>query len=218
MFPTDVQGIAVEEGIWEAFCQSPQRIAQIERNKISYGWDALIEEFTGHTLAGTQYDSTNTVKEMEFVYRFLVRENRTRRSFLMKSFFELFDRTQLNARGVRIIFPSSSGDPYYVFMLFPQFEGISEEKYRNARRNHLEQYCLVVKAKWPDAQYIVGIAVNSDTSKGVSEDLICIDVREWSEEAQNESLKIQQELNLLNNVRMTARNVSSILRQKDDIF
>ena len=210
MFPEKIPIIGIGEGIWEKFCRSPKRIAQIERNKLSYGWDALIEEFTGHTLAGTHYRASRSAKDLEFAYRFLARENRTRRFFLMKSFYELFEKWQPNSRSVRVIMPSSPGDPYYIFMLFPHFENISEEEYRNARGNLLEYYCIVVKAKFPDAQYVVGLAVNSDTSHGVSEDLLCIDVREWSEEAQENALNIQKKFNLLNHVQHESRKNSRV--------
>lgn len=42
-----------DEGTWEEFSQNPQRKAQIEANKISYAWDALIETFAKHALEGT---------------------------------------------------------------------------------------------------------------------------------------------------------------------
>ena len=201
------KGAIYLEGSWEEFCSNPQRLEQLKRNEISYGWDALIEEFTEHTLARTQYFSTHSISEMEYAYRFLARENRTRRYMLMDGFYGLINKTPSSDRGVRIIQPSFLGDPYYIFMLFPRFEGHSEEEYRIARRNHLEQYCLVVKAKFPDAEHIVGIAINSDVTHGVSEDLICLDVREWSTEMQEQALTIQKEFNILNDVRMLQRHV-----------
>ena len=208
VFPEFGDMIGVMEGFWEEFCNNPQRLAQLERNQISYGWDALIEKFVGHSLAGTSHHASGSVAHMEFAYRFLARENRTRRRYLMEMFRGLKARTQPNARGVRIIHPSSTGDPYYVFMLLPCFEGVTEEEYRLARRNHLEQYCMVVKAKWPDARFVVGIAINSDWTHGVSEDLICLDVREWTEEQQEEALRLQRELNMLNDVRMFAGRIT----------
>ena len=42
--PSDAQGICITEGQWDDFQQRPERIAQIEINKISYAWDSLIED------------------------------------------------------------------------------------------------------------------------------------------------------------------------------
>jgi hypothetical protein len=42
--------IAIDEGHWQRFLESPQRKAQLEANRISYAWDALIENFNSHLL------------------------------------------------------------------------------------------------------------------------------------------------------------------------
>jgi hypothetical protein len=59
VFPIDekeaVNGIFLQEGFWDRFERHPQRLAQLEADKISYAWDALIETFNRHTLAGTHY-------------------------------------------------------------------------------------------------------------------------------------------------------------------
>ena len=54
--PPGTSGIGIGEGSWQTFQVHPDRLAQIEANRISYSWDRLIEEFTKHQLEGTQYD------------------------------------------------------------------------------------------------------------------------------------------------------------------
>ena len=52
-------------------------------------------------------------------------------------------------------------NPYYVFLLLPKPDDVSEDKYREYREKRggiLEAYCLVVKYKFPSAEDIVGIA------------------------------------------------------------
>ncbi len=57
----DYDGVAFEEGFWDKFVGSPERRAQIEANKISYFWDALVEKFSFHAMTGTQYLTSGEV-------------------------------------------------------------------------------------------------------------------------------------------------------------
>lgn len=68
------------EGIWNDFARNPQRLAQLDADRVSYAWDALIEKFTFHLLSRTQYfPTTDSIADQEEAFRFLAREPRTRR-------------------------------------------------------------------------------------------------------------------------------------------
>ena len=73
----------------------------------------------------------------EKVMRFLAHENRTRRRMLTRSLFEIMDKNPKTMKTARVIKPSRSGDPYYVFLLLPHPEGVSEEEYREGRHKFL---------------------------------------------------------------------------------
>ena len=56
------------EGLWEKLQRDPQRLAQIEANRISYSWDELIEKFAFYAMTGTQYfNSGRPLREQETV-------------------------------------------------------------------------------------------------------------------------------------------------------
>jgi hypothetical protein len=76
--------------------------------------------------------------------------------------------------------PPRPGDPYYVFLLLWHPKDVSYDEFREVRRLLLERYCMVVKAIYPEAQDIVGIATEDRTITTRSEDIVYLDAREWS--------------------------------------
>ena len=202
-FPPDKTGIALFEGLWTSFLASPQRRRQVEADRISYMWDALVEQFNKHTLAGTQYRvSEGGAQSTERIVRVMAREPRLRRRMLASGLREILDRPASTSRVVRVSAGLRPGDPYYVFLLLPMLEGMSHDEYRTARAALLEAYCQVVKVMCPDALDIVGIA----TEPGVgttprSEDAVDPDARAWTEQHQCHAVQIQKELGLLLKVR-----------------
>ena len=71
VFPGKFSGVFIPEGHWKDFCDSPQRKAQVQEDRISYFWDGLIYKFNTHALEGSQYwvDSggiTSSEKVMRF--------------------------------------------------------------------------------------------------------------------------------------------------------
>lgn len=143
VIPPHVTGIVIDEGLWQDFVHSPQRSAQIEANKISYAWDALIEAFSRHSLAGTQYYTTRpSFETTDRIMRFLARESRTRRRMLARALVDLVHNTPKHLRGTRLVAPSQSGDPYYVFLVLPHPPERPYDEYRRVRRSFLEACCL----------------------------------------------------------------------------
>lgn len=200
--PTNVTKVFIDEGRWEDFKRSPQRRAQLEANKVSYAWDALIEQFGRHIIGGTQYyRSHEGVNNSERTIRLLAREPRTRRRALATALFELLDEDIPDGgRRTRVLFSPRSDDPYYVLMLLPRPEGMPYEAYRTMRRNMLEACCRVLKAMRPKAQDIVGIAMEQGSSVDRSEDTVYLNARIWSEEDQAKALDLQKYLDLLQDV------------------
>lgn len=199
-FPSDVPGIVVFEGHWERFQRNPQRRAQVEANKISYVWDRLIETFNRHALRGSQYYvSPGGIQSTERIMRFMAREPRLRRRMLGASLQGLLKKTPPHLRASRVMLPSRPGDPYYVFVLFPQWAERSYEDYRQVRANLLAAYCRVVKVRFPEAEDVIGIATEPGTGSVRSEDAAYVDARAWTEEDEREARKEQKELNILVN-------------------
>lgn len=200
VFPAEVTRIALAEGGWEAFQRNPQRLAQIEHNRISYMWDSLIEEFNKHALGGTQYYSSDSgLQGVEEVLRFCAREPRTRRRMLAKDIKEMLETTPLDWTRRRIIQPSRPGDPYYVFALVPRDSERPYDEYRKVRREYLEACMRVAKLKCPDALDIVGIATETGLDDPRSEDAAYLDGRVWTAEHQADAERLQKQLELFVN-------------------
>lgn len=201
-------GIAVVEGHWKDFENSPQRIEQLKQDEISYMWDALIEKFNHYALRGKQYAvSEGGLRDTEAVLRFMAREPRFKRRLLSNTLKEILETTPDDMRRLRVLPPLLADDPYYVFLLLPYNKSFhrSNHEYREARMDYLRSCCMVHKMEHPDAKDIVGIATESGLSVlNRSEDAVHLDAREWNAELDNEARKIQRELNILTNAKPQA--------------
>lgn len=203
-FPSPpAQGVVfLDEGLWGEFERHPQRLAQVEADAISYAWDALIETFSTHAFARTQYFTTHPdMRDQERMLRFLARESRTRRRMLACLLHEFIAQTpNKDYRAARIILPSHSGDPHYVFLLLSEPEGRPYDEYREVRRELLAAYCRVVKLRFPDAMDVVGIATETGTDDRRSEDTVYLDARTWTEQDQVQAERFVADLGLLREI------------------
>jgi hypothetical protein len=200
VFPADVNGLRIDQGLWEAFCRSPERLAQIQADGISYLWDNLIERFSHHFLNQTShYNTHSSYAEEERLLRTFAREPRVRRRMLAKCLVELVEKGSGFSRLTRVVLPSGPGDPYYVFMALQKPPGVDQEEYREVRRSLLGEICGVVKVKFPDAQDIAGIATEPGPIDAPtrSEDAVWLDARVWTPENDAYAASAQEELGLL---------------------
>ena len=185
----------VDEGFWEIFQARPERIAQIEANKISYAWDRLIENFSHHIFAGTpHYQSHPGFDQQERLFRLMAREPRTRRRLLARSLLEIIDKTPSSVRATRLVLPSKPGDPHYLFLLLPETPELAYEEYRELRRLLLANYCAITKLECPEAERIVGIATESGRGAAGSEDFLLYDAANWTEQEREHALETRAEM------------------------
>ena len=100
VFPKDATAIALDEGIWETFQNSPERRRQLEADEISYTWDRIIEKFAYHIFRGTSlYNSHLRVADQVVPLRFMAREGRTRRRMLSMVLMELVENSHASDAG-----------------------------------------------------------------------------------------------------------------------
>jgi hypothetical protein len=198
----DYDVISFDEGFWETFVQSPERRAQIEKDRISYAWDALIEKFAFYAMTGTQYFTTGRpLREQEVVFRFLAREPRLRRRMLATSLHEVLERS-INAAAwsARVMQPLNPGFPHYVFLFLKRKPGLTDEEYREVRKNLLSDYCNVTKLTHPQATDIIGIGSEAGFPPRRSEDLMYLDASDWSPAQEARAKEIQNRFGLLREV------------------
>jgi hypothetical protein len=201
--------LCIVEGDWDFFERSPERAAQLQADLISYAWDALIEKFNENILGGiSYYVSDPQIKNREKVIRFLAREPRVRRRLLAEAFLGLLDTAKPTQRANRIIFPSTTDDPYYCLLLLPKLPGVSYEDYREQRRQLLEICCYVTKRVCPDAVDILALATENNREISRSEDALYFDARSWNVEMEEQARTWQRELGLLVNLTRFEERVS----------
>jgi len=199
-FPSDGP-IWIPEGHWARFMRNPQRHAQIDADRISYVWDRLIETFGRHALQGTEYYvSPGGIESMERILRFMAQEPRFQRRLLGAALHGLVMKTPIDIQSSRVLYPSRPGDPFYVFVVFPRRADRSYDDYRVVRRRLLEAYCAVVKARYPEAQDVIGVATEPAGYDERSEDAAYLDARNWTAEDQTEALRQQEELGILKKI------------------
>jgi uncharacterized protein YchJ len=188
-------GIAIVEGLWKSFCKHHSRLAQIRANEISYSWDALIEKFIHHLTSGTLYRTTDPdIRNQEEMFRILASEDRTGRRMLAEQFVDLIKKTPQKSRATRLIVPTRSNTPYYLYLVLPKLTDVPDERYREVRGVLLEKYLYITKLKHPTAKQIVGLATETGINRVCSEDFAYLDVSNWTKEDEDHAKKVEREL------------------------
>jgi hypothetical protein len=191
--PTGHDRVYLDEGSWENMIQHPQYLAKKEADRISYVWDRLIEHFieSGYGI-DPNGDYQMPISEQEPALRLMASESRLRRRQLGQSLVEFLEKSQEGKRA-RLVYSNDFPDIAYVFFVFPPFPDQTYEQYRELRRAILLAYCKVAKLIIQKAKNIVGIAMEPMGTGGGSEDLIALEVEEWTQEMEEEAKMLQKE-------------------------
>ena len=194
--------ISFEEGFWEHFIRSPERLAQIQADKISYAWDHLIELFTKHLKQNTQYFVTEPRHEhTEQILRFMAREARFERRMLAQALADLALNPRTTGLSARATPPlRRKNGTHYIFLILARDKAGSDEDYRLLRQHLLEIYCMMVKLHYPSAEDIVGIAMEPASAPTSSQDAMYLNAHEWTVDDQAEAEALQEEFGLLKTV------------------
>jgi uncharacterized protein YchJ len=104
-------------------------------------------------------------------------------------------------RATRIVVPSETGQPYYIFLLVPYLANHSDQDNRVVRANFLGACCKVLKHVYPDALEVVGIATDHRDADDWSVDYCFVDLRVWSDEDEREAVELQKKLRIFVNLR-----------------
>jgi hypothetical protein len=195
--PKGHDGIFLDEGSWERMIQNPQYIAKKEADRISYSWDQLIEHFIEY---GYGYDLSGKMQlpitEQEPALRLMASESRLRRRQLGHALISLIEIAKSEGR-TRLVYSNDFPDIAYLFLVLPQHINQCYEEYRERRKFLLLAYCKVAKLVAPKAKYIVGIAMEPSGTRGGTEELIALEVDDWTPEMEQEAKTLQQEGSLL---------------------
>lgn len=217
--------VLVAPGTYDSLIKRPEYSAKIEENKISYIWDKLILKFTETVLQDTfisRPEERLSVQAVETGLRILAAEDRTSRRANAISFDGVV-RLQIESgqdRVTRIVQPLNKFQDLqtaYLFLLFKFPKDIkpilSDEQYRSARANFLEAYSYVVLLEYKNTiDRIVGIAMNGPEGAGPggshSEDLLVLEVEEWTDELVQEVKTRQKQLKIFDKSRLKFSGVA----------
>ena len=183
----DVTHVSLGEGFWNDWLTSPQKAAYVRANEPSYFWDHLIEKFSFHMMNGTNLFATpGGVRETELAVRWMAREPRVRRRLLARDILGMLATTKPGQVRRRLFQPMLPGDPHWVFLVVPRPRFGTYEGYREVRHHMLLQHCAVAKHLHPEAQDVVGLAVEA-TPDGTTEDVAYLNARDWTPDLADEA-------------------------------
>ena len=184
-FPTDVDLVVVDNGIWDHFVNRPEYQAKKEADRDSYAWDGIVDIFSEDVLRG-RLEFGAGLNQNERGLRAMATESRFARRVLGKAFMDFFERASRN--DVRARFVKSPSNVGYVFLARPH--GYP----RDARLNELDMRCFVARGLHPDISTVVGLATEQYTQgKGFSFDLVHLHMPKWTPAHQEHMVRVQSE-------------------------
>lgn len=205
------------QGEWAAYVRSKEYLAKSLADDKSRVWDKLIGVFTENVLSGTTVSimgETPSAALSERALRYMAREGRFSRRVLgdAVSGFVKASRAAKADRYARVIMPSHvSADPTvaYVFMTLVYPSEVEAQgglpsgyaQYRQFRVTMLRSYCVVLLCEQRQLKTVIGVAVDAHWTQtgrlGGSEDLMAIQVDEWTNEMLADVAKAKEEYSIL---------------------
>ncbi|WP_299884901.1 hypothetical protein [uncultured Ruegeria sp.] len=216
----------IEGGGYERLQARPEYKAKIHANKNSGAWDKLIRLFTKTVLDGTAIappDFDVSARDIERALRIMAAEDRTRRRALSGAFIDALETAQSgpHIRFSRSILPAGgdAADPLcayvFVFLPFPTDVDLERdyEQYREVRSSILATYAYAILRRNKHLKRAIGVAMegpnSTDHREGSSEDLLMIEVEEWTQELESEIVEREQQHNVMKEGRVTYSGMSA---------
>ncbi len=209
--------VIIPENIFFHLAQQPAYIAKKKADEISYVWDRLIEQFSNNIIAGTSvslFGETPNATEAEQAIRSMALESRVSRRLLGSALIEAMERARKQAkdRYARVIFPgpnSADRTIAYVFLILayqkiPLQDGY--DQYRKVRVNILHAYCMWALYTNRNVSRAVGVGIDASSEltglKGGSEDLVAVDIYEWTSELEIQARELAEEFDFMRHERV----------------
>ncbi|MBE3096579.1 MAG: hypothetical protein IMZ44_05550, partial [Planctomycetes bacterium] len=169
----DNSRLLVDDGKWNSLAQNPQYIAKKHADKISYAWDHIIEEMSGHAVNGTLVYDPPPFAKSELILRIMASESRLGRRVLSDALRGLLKDTpnRKGQIGIKTVLSKDVKGTAYVFVAMSN-DGRPDELFRLYRRNYLDEYCRVVAAQHKDVRRFVGLATEVGWGAERSYDLV----------------------------------------------
>jgi hypothetical protein len=207
----DGRTAVIQQGQYGHLISRPEYLRKKEADKISFAWDQLIETFVHHILSGTSvpvFGERPDVASAEQGLRLMAAEDRVSRRVLSHSLIDaLYEAEKRGAdRFARVVIPANDSahkDVAYIFLVlaYPKSLPGGYEQYRKVRVNFLHAYCLGVLEKNRQFKSAVGIGVDASFKvtgrAGGSEDLLTLEITNWTNELVDQSFELQTKFGIL---------------------
>lgn len=175
--------LVVAGGCWDDLKRKPEYTAKKEKDRISYGWDSIINR--AHTCGG----------KYEGVARELARPSRFERRVLSESFFEahlIAHNQRENNVFNRVLLTKGTT---YCFVFFDDTEP------RDRRNELLGAVCFIARGVFKDNKKVIGIATEMRIRPACSYDFCLLNIPCWTDIEQKEKEKLQSELGIFKNLK-----------------
>ncbi len=198
-FPTDRDIIIITNNLWNEFFRSEKYQNKKREERISYAWDALIEQFCSYYRA-RELLTEPTLINFELAVRVLSREPRFGRRILSEAFYEFLQIS--SSKGICRLFSSYSGITYV-------FLATSHETAREDRQAELHMRCILARGIKKESQTVIGIATECFRENAeVSYDVLYYHLDEWDEKMQGTFDSIQQETGYFRDLKISGKRFS----------
>lgn len=200
--PADANFVALPEGDWEVYRNSPQWKAKQKANEISYMWDALIEHQSGFIRSGkaitVPWQPSKDGVNHERILRALAAQPRLARRSLSTDLQVAMQRSDPGRMFARIKMTGRPPAEAFVFLTIPRTEGEDyETTYRPRRMHALLVYCHAVKDGMPTLKEAIGVASEPFSEGTASQDFMHVDLTEMSSEELKDWRKQADALDIL---------------------
>lgn len=176
----------LQSGAWEQFNKSEKYKSKKEADRISYGWDNIIDR------------AHEGSKKYERLARELARPDRFKRRMLADAFYGAYKASNANeSEGMfyrRIV---SMDDATYCFLF------MDTRIDRKERVDILTAICMVARIKF-DKQKVIGVATGSKIRKINAYDYCVMDIPRVTEKFKSDTENMQQELKIFINAKEVA--------------
>jgi len=173
----------IDDTIWSAIQKKPEFIAKKQLDKVSYGWDSMIDR--AHE-GSSQY---------ERVARELARPDRFTRRVLSEAFFEAY-KELVSSTHEMLRRRMPLGDTMYCFLI------TNDDEYPSPRRRQmLSLMCQVARGLPPMNKRVIGVATGKSNR---SYDFVQLYTENWSDEDEQRKQAIQKKYGIFVSPRITA--------------
>jgi len=181
----DVDHLVIDDDVWTKVKSQPEFVARKAEDRISYGWDRLIEGLLSDLTVALE--AGHSLSDYELAVRTMATEDRFARRCLSSAFLDWLHKRQLGARNLQS--PSGVG---YVFSIYPRHGD------REQRRKDLEVRCLAARSPSVlNVERVIGIATELYDPSGYSLDVVYLHLPSWSEEDERHLQDARSKLGIL---------------------